>query len=111
MNPVTIISAISLALNVALGLACLQLRDAAVAAKTQASQAQGVSKACSEATDNLSKQAAKRHTEAKPKVEAATQVADASNKQADQILSTPPAVAGDDCKSAQVRVDSWWATK
>ena len=111
MNPLAIVLAISLAANAVLGYAYLGQRDTAVVQTEKTTQATGAATACSEGVEDLSKAGTKRHKEAAPKVEAAAKRADVANKQADQILSTPAAVAGDDCKSAQARVDDWWATR
>lgn len=108
MSPITVVLAISLAANAALGWVYLGQRDTATVAKTETKQADGVSKACTEGVKTLSKQAAKRHADGAPKVAAATQQAEDAGKQAVQILTTPPAVPGNDCKSAQATVDAWW---
>lgn len=111
MNPMTVILAISLATNVALGWAYLGQRDTAVEATTETKQADGVAKSCTEGVDSLGKQAAKRHADAAPKVEAARQNAEEAGKLAVQIISTPAAVPGDACASAQAALDAWWARK
>ena len=101
----------SLAANGAMGWAYLGQRDTATVATTETKQADGVAKACGEGVKTLATQADKRHKEAAPKVEAARQQAEAHDKQADQILATPPAVPGDACASAQAVLDAWWARK
>jgi Flp pilus assembly protein TadB len=111
MNPLHIVLVISLIANAALGYAYLGQRDTATAAKTETKQSDGVAKACTEGVKTLRKQAAKRHADATPKVAAAAQQAEDAGKQAVQILTTPPAVPGNDCKSAQATVDAWWARK
>lgn len=111
MSPTTVILAISLAANVALGWAYLGKRDDAVVATTETKQADGVAKTCTQGVKNLGAQAAKRHAEGAPKVEAAAQQAEEAGKQAIEILTTPAAVPGDDCKSAQATVDAWWSRK
>jgi hypothetical protein len=111
MSPLHIILAISLVANAALGWAYLGQRDTATVATTETKQADGVAQACTEGVKTLSVQASKRHAEGAPKVEAAVQQAEEAGKQAFEILTTPMAVPGDDCKSAQVTVDAWWSRK
>lgn len=108
MKPLAIVLAISLAANAALGWAYLGQRDSAVVATTKTTQAEGVAQACSTGVKNLRAKADKRHADAVPQIEAVRQDAEASNKQADEILATPATVAGDDCRSAQARVSTWW---
>jgi len=103
--------AISVAGNAFLGKAYLGQRDTAIVATTETKQADGVAKACTEGVKTLGVQAAKRHAEGAPKVEAAAQQAEEAEKQAIEILTTPAAVHGDDCKSAQATVDAWWSRK
>lgn len=100
---------LSMAANTALGWLYLGQRDTATVATTETKQADGVAKACTEGVKTLGTQAAKRHADGAPKVEAARQQAEDAGRQAFQILTTPPAVPGDDCKSAQATVDAWWA--
>ncbi len=100
--------ALSVAANAALGWAYLGQRDTAVVATTETKQADGVARACGDGVKTLAKQAEKRHTEAAPKVEAARQQAEEAGELAIQIISTPPAVPGDECKSAQAARDDWW---
>ncbi len=111
MSPLHIILAISLAANAALGWAYLGQRDAAVVAATETKQADGVAQQCSEGVKSLSTQAAKRHKEAASKVEAARQQAEDAGKLSIEILTTPPAVPGDSCASAQAALDAWWTRK
>jgi hypothetical protein len=111
MNPLHIILAISLAANAALGWAYLGQRDTATVATAETKQADGISKACTEGVKTLGVQASKRHAEGAPKVEAAAKQAEDAGKQAMEILTTPAAVPGDDCKSAQATVDAWWSRK
>jgi hypothetical protein len=108
MNPLAIVLAISLAANALLGYAYLGKRDTAVVATERTEQATGAAQACSKGVDSLQKQASKRHADSAPRIEQAKQDADAGNQQADTILSTPAAVPGDDCRSAQARVATWW---
>lgn len=108
MNPLAIILAISLLSNAALGYAYLGQRDTATVAIVETRQATGAVIACTQATEGLETQAVKRKAAAKPKIEAAAKVAEGKDREADKILSTPAATQGDDCKSAQARVDNWW---
>jgi hypothetical protein len=111
MNPLHVVLAISLAANAALGWAYLGQRDTATVATTETKQADGVAKACSDGVKALSNQAAKRHKEAAPKVEAARQQAEDAGKLAIEIISTPAAVPGDACASSQAALDAWWTRK
>lgn len=108
MNPLAILLAISLLANVAFGYAYLGQRDTAVIATTETKQATGAAQECSKGVETLQDKAKQRHKEAAPLIEAAKQEAQAGNKRADEILSTPAAAPGDDCRSAQARVDAWW---
>lgn len=103
--------AISLAGNAFLGKAYLGKRDDAVVATTETKQADGVAKACGDGVKNLSAQATKRQQDAAPKVEAARQQAEDAGKLAIEILTTPAAVPGDACASAQAALDAWWTRK
>lgn len=104
----------SLAANCLLGWAYLGQRDDATQARTDLSamerQRDGTrqaASACSDAVDDLRTVADQRAIEAKAaRAEAAAQ-ARARHQKADVILATPPAVPGDDCQSAQVRVAGW----
>ena len=106
--------ALSLALNAALGWAYLGQRDktteaqsAATAMEQQRDGAREAANACSDAVDDLRTLADQRASEAKAaRAEAAAKVK-SHNQKADTILATPPAVPGDDCKSAQMRVADW----
>jgi hypothetical protein len=111
VSPVTVILAISLAANAALGWAYLGQRDTATVATTETKQADGAAKACSDGVKDLSKQAAKRHADGAPKVAAADKAAEEAGKLAVQIISAPQAVPGDACASAQVALDDWWTRK
>lgn len=63
--------------------------------------------ACSDAVDDLRILADHRGKEAEAARRAAAGKAATHNQRADAILSAPPAVPGDACASAQVRVDDW----
>ncbi|WP_053845520.1 hypothetical protein [Paracidovorax avenae] len=114
MTPLQIILLVSLAANGLLGWAYLGERDdatearAAVSAKGQElAGARGAAEACSSKVDELRTLANKRAQEAAPARRAAADRAADHNRQADRILAAPPAVPGDACASAQVRVDAW----
>lgn len=111
MNPLHIILAISLAANIAFGWAYLGQRDAATTSAVHEQHAVGVALGCSQAVEALDEQAEKRRAAAAPKIAAARVQAKAADKRADVILATPPAVPGNDCSSAQARVDEWWQRK
>ena len=104
----------SLATNGAMGWAYLGQRDDAAQARAdlgaveqQRDGARADASACSDATDDLRTLADQRAIEAQAaRAEAAAQ-ARTHQQKADAILATPPAVPGDDCKSAQMRVDNW----
>lgn len=108
----------SLLANAWLVQAHLSLRDQLVAAKAlvasaeqQRDTAQATTLECGnavDALDTLSKDRAKEATTARN--QAAAQ-ARAAAQRADRILAAPAAVPGDDCASAQVRVQSWLQTR
>lgn len=109
MNITTILGialAISMAGNAGLTYAYLGQRDATVAAEKDRDQARGAATACSEATDELVKQAAKRATAAAQARQDAAAKARNREELADAILSTP-ASDPDDCKAAQQRAAAW----
>lgn len=104
----------SAALNLLAGWAWLSQRDTVATlradAKTQQRNLDGArahAKACSSAVDDLRALADKRQREAKAARVLAQQRARSYNRRADAILAAPPAVPGDDCKSAQMRVADW----
>lgn len=111
MNPLAYILAISMAANAALGWAYLGQRDKATTEAVQVQQVTTVAQECNKGTEDMAKQAVQRHAAAAPKIEAARRQAEAADKKADEILSTPAAMPGDDCKSAQARVDEWWQVR
>ena len=94
--------------------AYLGQRDATAVAETalqdmqdQRDGARGAASACSDAVDDLRTLADRRAKEADEARRAASKRADGHNQRADAILAAPPAVPGDACASAQVRVDEW----
>ena len=108
MSPVTIILAISLIANAALGYAYLGKRDTAVAATTNLEHAGADVTTCNASVDNLDTQATERAEAAARARKAAASAAAVKNAKADTILSTPAAAPGDDCKSATVRANDWF---
>ena len=98
---------LSVAGNAALGWAWVGAREKATTTILQRDDARAVASACSDATDDLRELADKRRAEAKKAQAIARDVATGRQKTAQAILSTPAAVLGDACASAQVRVDAW----
>lgn len=114
MNPILLALGISLAANGLLGWAYLGQRDDTTAAQTALRDMQGqrdgareAASACSDAVDDLRTLADQRAKEADSARAQARKAAAGRNARADAILSAPPAVPGDDCASALVRVDQW----
>ena len=97
----------SIAGNAALGWVWLDARDAVATTIVERDSARAAASACSDATEALRELADKRAEEAKRAQAAARLVAGGRERRAQQILSTPAAVPGDDCGSARVRVDDW----
>ncbi|MDM0007205.1 hypothetical protein QTI51_17285 [Variovorax sp. J22G73] len=98
---------LSVAGNAALGWAWVGVREKAAITILQRDDARAVASACSDATDELRELADKRGAEAKKAQAIARDAATARQKTAQTVLSTPAAVPGDACASAQVRVDAW----
>lgn len=99
--------AFSVAGNAALGWAWLGARDQVATTITERDSARATASACSDATEALRELADKRGEETR-RAQAAARLAAAKHEgRAQQILSTPPAVPGDDCASARVRIDDW----
>lgn len=105
---------LSIALNAALGWAYLGQRDKTVKAESavtameqQRDGARAAASACSDAVEDLRTVADQRAAEAKAARAEAAAKARGHNKKADDILATPAAAPGDDCRSAQVRVADW----
>ena len=99
--------AASVLVNIGLGRAWLAARDDAATAIGQRDTARADASACSDATDDLRTLADQRKAEANKARTQAMATAAGRNAHADAILTAPPAVSGDDCKSAQVRVHEW----
>lgn len=103
-----ILLAVSVGLNLLAGWAYLGQRDQAVASGVRQGQATAAALQCSEGTEKLEQQAQVREQAAKPKIDAAADAARRRQAEAQRILSTPAAVPGDACASAQERIDDWW---
>ncbi len=114
MSPGMWVLAVLVAGNVLMGWAWLGARDDAtkVQAELEAkgqelAGVRGAAQACSSKVDELRTLADKRAQEAASARRAAAGRAADHSRKADQILAAPPAVPGDACASAQVRVDAW----
>lgn len=98
---------LSVACNAALGWAWVGAREKVATTVVERDNARSAATACSDATDDLRDLAEKRGAEAKRAQAVARSAATGRQQAAHTILSTPPAVPGDACASAQVRVDAW----
>lgn len=114
MSPVLYALIASATLNLLAGWAYLGQRDTITTLRTEAKTqkrdldaARADASACSDATDDLRALADQRAKEADAARAQARKAAAGRNARADAILSAPPAVPGDDCASARVRVDQW----
>ena len=90
----------SIAINIALGVAYLNERDASATAKSRAV-------ACSDATAALKKLADKHKREATTARVAAARSASTHNKRADAMLARQPKDPDDSCASIQAMGDDW----
>ena len=86
-------------------LAALQERVQAVAQERDSALAGA--QACSDGVARLQAQAERREREAAAARRQAAQAAAEHARRADAVLAAPPAVPGDDCASARVRVGQW----
>lgn len=98
---------LSVAGNAALGWAWVGAREQAATSTLQRDDARAVASACSDATADLRELADKRGAEAKKAQAIARDAATGRQRAAQTILSTPAAVPGNACASAQIRVDAW----
>lgn len=115
MTPIPIyLLAASVAINAALGVAWqragnhareLQAQIAAVTGERD--HALQAAQACSDGVQRLQALAESRAREAAQARRAAQAKARQHAVRADAVLSTPPAVRGDDCASAKARVQNW----
>ena len=104
-----ILLAVSVGLNMLAGWAYLGQRDKTTVAQTEQRQTVAVATKCSEGTEKLAKAARQREADAKPLRQATADKNREHQANAQRIMSTPPAVPGDACASAQVELDTWWA--
>lgn len=107
MQPLLAALSLSVAANAGLGWAWIHAREKVITAVLQRDEARAATSACSDATETLRELAEKRGAEAKKAQAVARDVASGRQKTAQTVLSTPAAVPGDACASAQVRVDAW----
>ncbi len=107
MKPVLIVLACSLVVNLFLWDAQTKAVRQAAEAKESARQAKAAADACTDSVEGLQAQARQRAAQARPKVEAARDGMARATRNAYELLASPPAVAGDDCGSARVRIDQW----
>lgn len=101
--------AVSLAGNGWLATAYLGVRDERTEVKGERDQARSAANTCSEQVDQLQAVAATRAASAVQAIAAARKADQAKQSRAQQILSTPATVPGNDCKSADDRARSWIA--
>lgn len=99
--------ALSVAANAALGWAWIGTRHELAKAVSERDATRALASACSDATDDLRNLADERAATARKAQASARGAAAAREELAHTILSTPAALAGDDCGSARVRVDRW----
>lgn len=103
--------ALSMAGNAALTHFYLGQRDVATQAVSDRDSARAAATACSDATEDLAEQAAKRYAEAQSRREEAETQALLAEGRAQALLQKRPSVAGDDCRSAAVQMDDWLTTR
>ncbi|MET3517790.1 membrane-bound ClpP family serine protease [Pseudacidovorax sp. 1753] len=99
--------AVSVAANGALGAAWLHARDAATRTTGERDSARADASACSDGVADLRGLADERGRRVKAAQATAAERRRQQEAMAQLILSTPAAVPGDVCASAQARVDSW----
>lgn len=99
--------ACSLAGNAYLARSILEVRDERTQAIGERDQARSAADTCSEATEALRTAADKRAKDAQLQLAAARKATLDAQGRAQHILSTPPTVPGDDCRSASDRVRNW----
>lgn len=107
MQALLVALGLSVAGNAALGWAWVGAREKGATMVVERDNARSAATACSDATEDLRDLADKRSAEAKKAQAAAHTAATGRQQTANTILSTPAAVPGDACASAQVRVDAW----
>lgn len=115
MTPIHVyLLAASVALNAALGVAWQRAGNHARELQAQIAAVQGerdhalqTAQACSDGVQRLQALAESRAREAAAARRQAAQTAAEHARRADAALAAPPAVPGDDCASARVRVGQW----
>lgn len=112
-----VVAVLALAGNAGQAWLYLNLRDELTLAKAatgareeERDTARQEASACSDAVDDLRELADDRAKEATTARATAAAQAHAAAQRADAILAAPAAVPGDDCQSAQVRVERWLQT-
>lgn len=103
-----ILLAIAVAGDAALAYLYLGQRDKAVTYQVREGTAVATGQQCSDGTKALGAAADKREKDAGPARQAAADKNRQHQANAQRIMSTPPAVPGDACASAQVELDAWW---
>lgn len=103
----SLLLALSVAGNVAIGNAYLDKRDEVRDLTADRNQQRDAAQACSASVERIKTAAEKQTAFAAAAVAAARSAAVKRDERADQILSTPAAVPGNDCASAKARVDDW----
>lgn len=82
-------------------------RDAHLLAAAARDQAQGAAHACSAGVERMELEARQRKQAADRAIAAAQAAARGHQAAAQRLLSAPPAVPGDDCRSAEAAIDGW----
>lgn len=85
----------------------LGTRDQLVEAKGARDQARAAASSCSDATEALRELADKTAAAGRKAAAEAAARARSHQARAQEILAAPPAVAGDDCRSAHLRAVGW----
>lgn len=113
-SPVAVALAVSLCINAALGWLWLAARDDVAAGESRIEAVQQerdvaliTAQACSDGVQRLQALAESRAKEAAAARRQAAQTAADHARRADEVLAAPPAVPGDDCASARVRIGRW----
>lgn len=107
MQALALALVLSVAGNAGLGWAWLRARDAVTRTTGERDSARADASACSDGVADLRELADERGRRAKAAQATAAERRRQQEALAQLILSTPAAVPGDVCASAQARVDSW----
>lgn len=107
MNGLTIALLLSLLANAGLVWNNLELRDSLSTRSAALQNAVDAGKTCSDSVDALQLTASDRAKKAKVDRARAAASAATLEQRADETLATPAALAGNDCKSAELRIDTW----